>query len=165
MSGHGQAELRAALTDVVADSALLLDERRFGEWIDLTAPEFHYRIEAYSPDIRKNMVWLEHNRAGMVALIELLPKHHTDGGDWLRQVSVGKVTSDGPAAASAVSSLSVFHTTRDVGNAHVDGGSSRLLLVGRYHDRFEHDGERWLLGERVVRLHTRQLGVGSHLFP
>lgn len=165
MSDQSHAELRAALTDVVADSALLLDERRFGEWIDLTGPTFRYRIEAYSHDLRKNMTWLAHDRAGMVALIELLPKHHTDGGDWLRQVSVGKVTLEGPGLASAVSSLSVFHTLRDVGNAHVDGGSSRLLLVGRYHDRFERDGERWLLSERVVRLQTRQLGVGSHLFP
>jgi methanesulfonate monooxygenase small subunit len=165
VSGQSPAELRAALTDVVADSAFLLDERRFGEWIELTAPAFQYRIEAYSHDLRKNMVWLEHNRAGMLALIELLPKHHTDGGDWLRQVSVGNVTSEGPTTAAAVSSLAVFHTLRDVGNAHVDGGSSRLLLVGRYHDRFEHDGQGWRLSERVVRLHTRQLGVGSHLFP
>lgn len=160
-----RAELRAALSDLVADSAQLLDERRFGEWLDLTAASFHYRIEAYSHDIRKNMVWLDHDRNGMVALIELLPKHHTDGGDWLRQVSVGKVEAEGPSAASAVSSLAAFHTARDIGDAHVEGGTSRLLLVGRYHDRFTHDGARWLLSERVVRLQTRQLGVGSHLFP
>jgi len=160
-----QAELRAALANVIAESALLLDDRRFGEWLDLTAPSFRYRIEAYSHDIRKNMTWLDHDRSGMVALIELLPKHHIDGGDWLRQVSVGKVAAEGASEASAVSSLAVFHTARDVGDAHVDGGSSKLLLVGRYHDRFHHDGARWLLSERVVRLHTRQLGVGSHLFP
>lgn len=160
-----QAELRAALSDLVAEGAQLLDERRFGEWVDLTAPSFRYRIEAYSHDIRRNMTWLDHDRNGMIALIELLPKHHVDGGDWLRQVSVGKVASEGASAASAVSSLAVFHTARDVGDAHVDGGSSRLLLVGRYHDHFSHDGTRWLLSERVVRLQTRQLGVGSHLFP
>jgi methanesulfonate monooxygenase subunit beta len=159
------AELRAALSNVVADSAQLLDERRFGEWLDLTTASFHYRIEAYSHDIRRNMTWLDHDRNGMVALIELLPKHHIDGGDWLRQVSVGKVTAEGPGTASAVSSLAVFHTSRDIGDAHVEGGSSRLLLVGRYHDRFERAGSSWLLQERVVRLQTRQLGVGSHLFP
>lgn len=160
-----QAELRAALANVIAESALLLDDRRFGEWLDLTAPSFRYRIEAYSHDIRKNMTWLDHDRSGMIALIELLPKHHIDGGDWLRQVSVGKVAAESATLASAVSSLAVFHTARDVGDAHVEGGSSKLLLVGRYHDRFVHDGARWLLAERVVRLHTRQLGVGSHLFP
>ncbi|HYQ16366.1 MAG TPA: nuclear transport factor 2 family protein [Polyangiaceae bacterium] len=159
------AELRAEISNLISDSAQLLDERRFGDWIDLTAPSFRYRIEAYSHDIRKNMTWLDHDRGGMIALIELLPKHHIDGGDWLRQVSVGKVTLDAPSAASAVSSLAVFHTARDIGDSHLEGGSSRLLLVGRYHDRFEHDGQRWWLAERVVRLQTRQLGVGSHLFP
>jgi methanesulfonate monooxygenase small subunit len=159
------AELRAALSDIVAEGAQLLDERRFGEWLDLTAPVFRYRIQAYSHDLRKEMTWLDHDRSGMIALIELLPKHHIDGGDWLRQVSVGKVTVDGDDAASAVSSLSVFHTARDIGDAHVEGGSSRLLLVGRYHDRFTRDGAHWRLAERVVRLQTRQLGVGSHLFP
>ena len=161
----GNAELRAALAEVVAESALLLDERRFGEWVDLTAPIFRYRIEAYSHDIRKNMVWLDHDRNGMIALIELLPKHHIDGGDWLRQVALGQVKAEAHDLASAVSSIAVYHTARDVGDAHVDGGSSRLLLVGRYYDRFSFDGSRWLLSERVVRLHTRQLGVGSHLFP
>ncbi len=160
-----RAELRAELTDLIAGSAQLLDERRFGEWLDLTSPSFRYRIEAYSHDIRKHMTWLDHDRSGMLALIELLPKHHIDGGDWLRQVTVGKITVESETQASAASSLAVFHTVRDVGDSHVDGGSSRLLLVGRYHDRLERDGERWRLRERVVRLHTRQLGVGSHLFP
>jgi methanesulfonate monooxygenase small subunit len=159
------AELRAALSNVIAEGALLLDERRFGEWIDLTASAFRYRIQAYSHDIRRDMTWLDHDRNGMIALIELLPKHHVDGGDWLRQVGVGKVTAEGDGTASAVSSLAVFHTARDIGDAHVDGGSSRLLLVGRYHDRFVEEDGRWLLTERVVRLQTRQLGVGSHLFP
>lgn len=159
------AELRAALTDVVAQSALLLDERRFGEWIDLTAPEFRYRIEAYSPDIRREMTWLDHDRAGMVALIELLPKHHTDGADWLRQVSVGRIVSEGPDLASAVTSIAIYRTARDVGDSHVDGGSSSLFLVGRYVDRFRKQYQAWKLSERRVRVHTRQLGVGSHLFP
>ncbi len=88
------AELRAQLTDLIARSAFLLDERRFGEWVDLTAIDFRYRIHAYSPDIRREMTWLDHDRAGMVALIELLPKHHVDGADLLRQVSVGQVLSE-----------------------------------------------------------------------
>jgi len=165
MSARAAAELRAELTDVVARSAFLLDEHRFGEWVDLTAADFRYRIQAYSPDIRREMTWLDHDRAGMVALIELLPKHHVDGADLLRQVSVGHVLSESPTEASSVSSLSIFYTARDIGDAHVDGGSSRLFLVGRYHDRFRREGEHWRLSERTVRLQTRQLGVGSHLFP
>ncbi len=59
----------------------------------------------------------------------------------------------------------IFYTARDIGDAHLEGGSSRLFLVGRYHDRFRLEGEHWRLSERTVRLQTRQLGVGSHLFP
>jgi len=165
MTEASSGELRAALTDVIAHGAALLDERRFGEWLELTAPDFRYRIEAYSPDIRREMTWLDHDRAGMVALIELLPKHHTDGAEWLRQVSVGRVLSDAPDQATAVSSLAVYRTARDIGDSHVDGGSSSLFLVGRYVDRFRKQGESWQLSERRVRVHTRQLGVGSHLFP
>src|SRR6187431_682008 len=117
------AELRSELTDVIARSAFLLDEHRFGEWIDLTAADFRYRIQAYSPDIRRDMTWLDHDRAGMVALIELLPKHHVDGADLLRQVSVGEVQRESATEASSVSSLSIFYTARDIGDSHVDGGS------------------------------------------
>ena len=110
------------------------------------------------------MTWLDHERAGMIALIELLPKHHVDGADLLRHVSIGRIRLDG-ARASVTSSLAIFRTIRDVGDAHVDGGTSQLFLVGRYQDelRFEHD--RWLLRERLVEVQTRQLGTGSHLFP
>ncbi len=158
-------QLRAALTDLVVGGARLLDERRFGEWLELTAPEFRYRIEAFSPELRKNMTWLEHDRAGLSALIELLPKHHSDGSDLLRHVSVGRIEANGGGEAASTSALAVFRTLRDIGDSHVDGGSSQIFLVGSYQDRFRRDGERWLLSERVVRLQTRQLGLGSHLFP
>lgn len=163
MSSAG--DRRAALSDVVFESARLLDERRWGEWIDLTAPEFRYRIEAYSPELRKNMTWLEHDRGGMIALIELLPRHHIDGSDWLRQVSLGRIDEVQHDEVATISSLAIFRTVRDIGDSHVDGGSTQVFLVGHYHDRFRSDGERWLLSERTVKLHTRQLGVGSHLFP
>lgn len=159
------AELRAAVADVVHRSALYLDELRFGEWLDLTAPEFRYRIEAQSPDIRKLMTWLDHDRTGMAALVELLPKHHVNGAGWLRHVVLGSVEAEPGGVARAVSSVAVFHTLVDVGDAHVDGGSTQIFAVGRYFDRLRFDGTRWLLSERVVRLQTRQLGTGSHLFP
>lgn len=157
-------QLRGPLTELVCESARLLDERRFGEWLDLSAPEFRYRIESYSPELRRDMTWLDHDRAGMTALIELLPKHHVDGSDLLRHVSVGRIDAEGDRASST-SSLAIFRTARDVGDVHVDGGSSQLFLVGHYRDKFRLAGERWLLSERVVRVQTRELGTGSHLFP
>lgn len=155
---------RAELTELVWESARLLDERRFGDWLDLTAPEFRYRIGAYSPELRKEMTWLEHDRKGMIALIELLPKHHVDGADLLRHVSVGRIRLDGDRAG-VTSTLALFRTAQDVGDSHIEGGSSSLFLIGVYFDLFRYDGARWLLSERVVQVKTRQLGVGSHLFP
>jgi methanesulfonate monooxygenase subunit beta len=157
--------LRAAIEDVVYRGALHLDERRFGDWLDLTSSDFRYRIEAYSPDIRRQMTWIDHDRQGMAALVELLPKHHVNGAIWLRHVVVYSVQQEDDTNARAVSSLAVFHTVVDVGDSHVEGGSSRLFLVGRYYDRFRREEQGWRLSERVVRLDTRQLGVGSHVFP
>jgi methanesulfonate monooxygenase subunit beta len=163
--GHGHAELRATIEEVVYRASFLLDDRQFGTWLDTTAPDFVYRIVAYSPELKKDMTWLEHDRSGMAALIELLPKHHTNGANWLRQVVVGNVRSQADDTLEVTSSLSIFHTLLDVGDAHIEGGSSRLFAVGRYQDTYRQAGGSWLLSERTVRLQTRQLGVGSHLFP
>lgn len=160
-----KAAIRAAIEDAVYRGAIYLDERKFGNWLDLTAPEFRYRIQAYSPELRKDMTWLDHDRAGLAALIELLPKHHTNTADWLRHVVLQTIDPEADGSVRAVSSVAVFHTVVDVGDSHVDGGSSKLFVVGRYVDRFRPEGERWLLSDRTVRLQTRQLGIGSHLFP
>jgi methanesulfonate monooxygenase small subunit len=165
MSTEPHAELRAALEDAVHRSAEYLDGRRFADWLALTAPDFRYRIQAYSPEIRKDMTWLDHDRAGIAALIELLPKHHTTGAEWLRQVVLGTITRHGETEATTVSSFVIFQTAVDVGDSHVDGGSTSVFLAGRYHDRFRLQQGRWLLVDRVARLSTRQLGIGSHYFP
>ena len=68
-----RAELRAAIEDTLYTGLLLLDEQHFHAFLELTAPELKYRITAHSPEIRKEMTWLEHDRAGLVALFELLP--------------------------------------------------------------------------------------------
>lgn len=157
--------LRQALEEVVCRGALHLDELEFAEWLELTAVDFRYRIQAYSPELRKEMTWLEHDRAGMEALIELLPKHHVNGAEWLRHVVLQSTTPDGDGSARAVSSLAIFHTVVDGGDSHIAGGSSELFAVGRYHDQFRLEAGRWVLADRTVKLKTRQLGIGSHLFP
>jgi methanesulfonate monooxygenase subunit beta len=159
------AETRLEASELVYRSALYLDEQRFGEWLDLTASAFRYRIKAHSPELKKRMTWLDHDRAGIAALIELLPKHHVNRAEWLRHVSVQLVTATSDTQLEVVSSLALFQTAIDAGDAHVDGGSSYLFAVGRYHDTVKLENERWLLAERTVVLQTRQLGLGSHAFP
>jgi methanesulfonate monooxygenase subunit beta len=158
-----RSELRAAIEDVVYTGCLLQDEQQFQAWLELTAPELTYRIKAYSPEIRRDMTWLEHDRAGLVALFELLPKHHVNHAQWQRHATVYQVTADSPTEVRAVTSLAVHQTVLDVGDAHVDAGASSVFAVGRYLDSFRSIDGRWLLTERTVRLDTRLLGIGTHL--
>jgi methanesulfonate monooxygenase small subunit len=158
-----RSELRSAIEEVIYSGCLLLDEQRFAAWLEHSAPELRYRIAAYSPDIRKDMVWLDHDRAGLLALFELLPKHHVNHSPWQRHAVLYQVVQESEQQLRAVTSLAVFQTVLDVGDAHVDGGASSVFAVGRYHDRFRLEQGRWLLSERTVRLETRQLGIGTHL--
>ena len=158
-----RSELRAAVEDVVYTGCLHLDELRFDAWLELTAPELHYQITAYSPEIRKEMTWLEHDRNGLAALFELLPKHHVNHAQWFRHAVLYNVVQEADDRVRVVTSLAVYHTVVDVGDAHIDAGATRIFAVGRYHDRLRLEHGRWLLSERTVRLETRQLGIGTHL--
>jgi methanesulfonate monooxygenase small subunit len=158
-----RAELRAAIEDTLYTGCLLLDEQRFHAWLELAAPELRYRITAHSPEIRKEMTWLEHDREGLIALFELLPKHHVDHAQWQRHAVLYQVVADSPTEVRTVTSLVVHHTVLDVGDVHLDAGKSRVFAVGRYHDKYRLHDTRWLLSDRTVRLETRQLGIGTHL--
>lgn len=162
-SAEPLAELRAAIEDVIYTGCLHLDELRFEAWLELAAPDLRYRITAYSPEIRKDMTWLEHDRSGLSALFELLPRHHVNHAQWLRHAVLYHVVQEADGLVRAVTSLAVYHTAVDVGEAHVEAGGTRIFVVGRYHDRLRLDRGRWLLAERNVRLETRQLGIGTHL--
>lgn len=161
MSTHG--ELRAVVEELVYSGCLLQDALAWRAWLELGSAELNYRIQTFSPEIRKDMTWLEHDRAGLAALFELLPKHHVDHAQWHRHASVYQVVPEGPNELRAITSLAVHHTLVDVGDAHGDAGSTRLFAVGQYHDRFRLEQGRWLLSDRTVRLQTRQLGIGTHL--
>lgn len=155
-------ERRAIAAELVYAGAAYLDERNWDAWLELTTADFHYCIGTYSPELKKQMVWLEHDRAGLAALFALLPKHHRDHALWLRQLTVQQVEQPGRDELSAVSQLVIYATELDVGDAHVESGSTRLFAVGRYRDQLRRENGRWLLADRYVQLDTRQLGIGTH---
>ena len=158
-----QERVKAAVRELIYKAGLLLDEARFGEWLALCAPDFVYRIKAYSPEIRKDMIWLEHDRAGMETLIEMLPRHNTDHGQLTRHASVYTVELDAERdEAAAVTSFACYNTMLDGINSHLDAGETRLFLIGKYHDRFRLEEGRPLFVERNVLLDTRRLDKGSH---
>ncbi len=150
-------DLDREVRELIYRSCLYLDNQDFGRWLELCAPEFSYTITAYSPEIRKEMVWLEHDREGMDGLFKMLPKHNSDHSPLTRHASVYVVEYEETSKqASAVTSVVVYRTA-------LDGGATELFAVGKYFDTVNLEGDAPLLISRNVRLDTRQLGIGSHM--
>ena len=139
---------------------MALDDKQFNAYLELCDPAYHYKITAYSPEIRKDMTWLEHDKAGMQALFTNLPKHNSDQSPLTRHVTVYTVKEDTAARqAQVISALQVFKTA-------LDGGATELFAVGKLHDQISLSGMPGAgprLLAREVRLQTRMLGFGYHI--
>ena len=149
---------RTAIEELVYRSCLALDEKNFKAYLDLCDGDFHYSITAHSPEIRKDMIWLDHDKQGMQMLLGNLPRHNSDHSPLTRHATVYTVDIDTTKQqANVVTALQVFKTT-------LDGGATELFAVGRYLDSVRLDGDAQpKLLKRVVRLDTRQFGFGYHI--
>ena len=147
--------LRVAIEELVYRSCLALDARDYKAFLALCDAQFRYTITTHSPEIRKDMVWLDHDRSGMETLFTNLPRHNSDHSPITRHATVYTVEI-GDNEANVVSALQVFRT-------QLDGGATELFAVGRLHDTVRLNGERPKLALRSVRLETRQLGYGYHI--
>ena len=152
--------------NVVYDANLLLDDSAYFDWLTLCDSDFTYKICAYSPEIRKMMAWLQHDKSGMLNLVELLPRHQSDRSRLTRHTSVYRIELDEPSVpldagadtvVRAISSVAVYRTT-------LDGGTTDLFAVGAYYDRIRVYDTVARFASRELRLETRQLGIGTH-FP
>src|SRR5206468_310612 len=150
-------EQRTAIEELVYRSCLTLDDKNFKGFLELCDADFHYRITTYSPEIRKDMIWLDHDRAGMSTLFNNLPRHNSDHSPLTRHATVYTVDLDPTGSkASVVSALQVYRT-------QLDGGATELYAVARVIDTVTLSGDKPKLAEREVRIETRQLGFGSHI--
>lgn len=152
------ASARVAVEELVYRASLCLDDHDFEGFLALCAPTFRYAIEAYSPELRRPMIWLDHDREGLASLFRTLPKHNSDNAPLTRHVTVYTTTGEAEAGEEldVVSGLQVFRT-------ELDGGATALFAVGKLHDRVQWLDGRPLLASRVVKLSTRRLGIGSHI--
>ena len=150
-----KSEQRQAIEELIYRSCLALDARDYKAFLDLCDEAFRYTITTHSAEIKRDMVWLDHDRKGMETLFTNLPRHNSDHSPLTRHATVYKVDLEGQEA-SVVSALQVFRT-------QLDGGATELFAVGRFHDTVKLDGGTAKLVKRVVRLETRQLGYGYHV--
>lgn len=150
-------QTRDAISELICRSCMTLDAKNFSAYLELCDPAYRYAITAYSPEIRKDMTWLEHDKAGMQTLFANLPKHNSDQSPLTRHVTVYTVKpSDDGQQAEVVSAVQVFRTS-------LDGGATELFAVGKFHDRVSLGGAEPKLLSRNVRLDTRMLGYGYHI--
>jgi methanesulfonate monooxygenase small subunit len=147
---------RHQIEELVYRSCLALDDRDFKGFLELCDPGFRYKVSAFSPEIRKEMTWLDHDKAGMETLFTQLPRHNSDQSPLTRHATVYTVKVQG-AEAEVVSALQVFRTA-------LDGGATELYTVARLIDTVKLDGGTPRLARRHVRMEPRQLGFGTH-FP
>lgn len=148
-------EQRRQIEELVYRSCMALDDRDFKGFFELCDASFRYKVTAYSPEIRKEMVWLDHDRAGMETLFHQLPRHNSDHSPLVRHATVYTVKVEGQQA-EVVSALQVFRTA-------LDGGATELFSVARLVDTVKLDGGTPKLAQRIVKMGTRQLGYGSHI--
>ena len=148
-------EQRQAIEELIYRSCLALDDRDFKGFMALCEEDFRYTISTYSPEIRRDMVWLDHDRKGLDTLLTNLPRHNSDHSPVTRHATVYTVDIDGDTA-NVVSALQVFRT-------QLDGGASELFAVGRFQDTVKLNGGAPKLAKRVVKLDTRLLGYGYHI--
>ena len=162
MSMHGN-DPATQVRDTIYRATIMLDDQRWEEWLDLCDDDFHYAITAFSPEIKKEMIYLQGSRKDMVSLVKLLPKHNTDHS-WLRRnTSVYTVdVSDDGASAKSISAFVVYQNQLDGTNSHIDAGESRLFLVGKYYDEFALTDGAPKFRKREVRIDERRLDKGSH---
>ena len=148
---------RIAIAELVYRSCLALDAKNFKAYLDLCDESFRYTIAAHSPEIRKDMIWLDHDKPGMQLLFANLPRHISDHSPLTRHAIVYTVEcAIEQSEANVVSALQVFRTS-------LDGGATELFAVGRYLDTVKVDGGPPRLIKRVVKLETRQFGFGNHI--
>ncbi len=148
-------EQRQAIEELVYRSCLALDTRNFKAFLDLCDEAFRYTITTHSPEIKRDMVWLDHDRQGMETLFANLPKHNSDHSPLTRHATVYTVDL-AASQANVVSAIQVFRT-------QLDGGATELFAVGRFHDTVRLDAAQPKLARRVVKLDTRLLGYGYHI--
>ena len=149
-------DARTKVAELVYRTCMKLDAVDLNGFLALCDAKFHYLITAFSPEIKKEMTWLEHDLAGMQLLFKNLPKHNSDRSLLSRHATVYTIEFTDENNADVVSGLQVYRTT-------LNGGATELFAVGKIYDKvvLSEDGARLL--ERHIKLDTRMLGIGFHI--
>lgn len=144
------------IQNLIARSCWLLDNKEFDKWIDLFSEGAQYTITAYSLEIRKQMIWMQHDKESLGKLLKELSNHVVDKARRRHIFSIVDVEFQSEKEVNVITNFAVFRT--DV------VGRSSLYVVGEYKDICIQNDDQWLIKERSTYLDTRQLDLQSQ-FP
>ena len=144
-----------AVGRLIFATVLKLDAEDFKGFLRHCGEGFRYAIKTYSPELGKEMTWLDHGRKGMQDLFAMLPQHVRMKGRFKRHVSIYSIDHQEDGSVKAQSSVLLIHTDLE--------GNSKLFAAGQYEDVIDLSGDTPRLTARVVRLETRELGPGMHI--
>ncbi len=151
------ANVRVMVAELIYRSCMMLDALEFNAFLAVCDEKFHYLITAFSPEIRREMTWLEHDKTGMTLLFKTLPKHNSDRSILSRHATVYTISfSDDSESADVVTAIQIYRTT-------LDGGATELFAVGKMYDKVVLRDDGPLLLRRQIKLDTRMLGIGFHI--
>ncbi len=148
----------ASVNAAIGRSCHLLDDERFDEWLAVCTQDVSYSIRTYSPEIRREMTWLQHDRAGLEQMLSTLRLHQRDSGTLFRHPSVLQMENGVDGTLKSMTAVLIYRTTQD--------GISSLFAAARYFDEWEAGSVQLLLKTRRVQLVTRVLMSdtgGSHV--
>jgi methanesulfonate monooxygenase small subunit len=141
------AEREKAVRELIARTCLVMDDYDFNAYLDLCHADFRYIITTYSPELRKDITWLDHDKPGMKTLLDVLPLHASD--HFLRLTM-----------SRHLSVYTIDYSDNDTRAATVSG-----LGVAKLKDTVVLESGKALLLSREVRLDTRMLGETGSLIP
>lgn len=157
-------EVNAQVQALVYASCLRTNAGDWPGFLDLCEQgDFRYRITNFSPEIKREQCWMFQDFPGLKKMFELLPKHNSDHSGLTRHAVVHAIEFDEEKLeAKCTSVVTIYRTQLDGASSHFESGKTSLYAIGQYLDvvRFGDDGPR--LAERIVRLETRQLDIGTH---
>jgi methanesulfonate monooxygenase subunit beta len=152
-----------AAHSLIYDANLLLDDEAYFDWLTLCDRDFTYKISAHGPESRNVMAWLEHDKTGMLTLVERLPRHQSDHVHLTRHTSVYRIDLDDPVSIAdigasvvlrAISSVAIFRTSPDA-------AETQFYATGKYLDRIRIYGSTARFAARELRLETHKLAAGT----
>lgn len=148
---------RAAIEELIYESCMAMDQNDYAAFLKLCDKDFEYKLSAYSPEIRQEMAWLDHDRAEIEDLFNTLPKHNSDHAPLTRNAVVYKIAiDDANQRADVITALQIYRTA-------MNGGATQVFAIGKYYDTVSLKGEAPILVSRHVKLDTRDLGWGYHV--